>query len=107
MVNVLDERLFRDVYQGVGGVQGLQQRAGVVLEDVGHLARREARLDEVVALGACRPSLDVYRDIRMRCGVGGHECVRRVPSVLVLTNEHGQRDGTATRTRRSAGLSTG
>ena len=47
----------------VVGAERLQQRARVVLEDVVHLAGGEARLDQVVALGALRPGLDVDRDV--------------------------------------------
>ena len=48
--DVGNERLARQVEQGLARVQRLKQRAGVVPEDVGHFARGKAGLDDVVTL---------------------------------------------------------
>ena len=50
--DVGNERLLREVDQRVGRMQCLKQRAGIVPEDIGHFARRKARLDDVIAFGA-------------------------------------------------------
>ena len=57
------ERLVGQIEHGLRRVERLEQRAGIVAEDVGHLAGREAGLDEVVALAAARVGLDLDLDV--------------------------------------------
>ena len=49
------------------------------MKDVRHLAGGEARLDDVVALGAAGPGFDVERDVRVLLGVGGGQRLGRRP----------------------------
>ena len=56
------ERLVGEIEHGLRRVERLEQRAGVVAEDVGHLAGGEAGLDEVVAFAAARMGLDLDLD---------------------------------------------
>ena len=57
------ERLVGQVDQVLRRVERLEQRARVVEEHVGHLAGREAGLDDVVALAAARTRLDLDLDV--------------------------------------------
>ena len=92
--DVGDERLLREVDERVGRIQGLEQRAGVVPEDIGHVARRQARLDDVVAFGAPRPALDVDGHVGMQRHVGVGKRFGRSLVGLAIVDEVGQRDGT-------------
>jgi hypothetical protein len=56
-------------------VQGLEQRAGVIVEDVVHFARGKARLDQVINLSAAtRRYFDVEGHVGMQCRIGVGEC---------------------------------
>ena len=48
-----------------GRIERAEERAGVVAEEVRHIAGRQPRLDEVVALASARVSLDLDRDARV------------------------------------------
>ena len=73
-------------------MQGLQQRTGIIEKDVGHLARRQARFDDVIAIRASWPSLDGDGHVWMLRGVRIHERLGCVLGILAVVNEVGQRD---------------
>ena len=96
----VDERLRR--------IERLQERAGVVPEDVRHITGGELGLDQVVAFGAAGTALDVDGDVRVlrRVGLGeglGELLVRlRIVDQVFQRDRRGRRFG---RRRRSDGRS--
>ena len=95
VLDVGDVRLLREVDERVGGVERLQQRAGVVEEDVVHLARGQTRLDQVVAVGASWPGFDGELHIRVLGRVGSGERVRHVLRDRVVAGQDTQGHGCA------------
>ena len=77
------QRLVGEVEHGLRRVERLEQRAGIVAEDVGHLAGREPGLDEVVAIGAAGARLDLDLDV----GIGGLEAGLHVLGDLHVERE--------------------
>ena len=71
------ERLVGQIEHGLRRVQRLEERAGVVAEDVRHLARRKPRLHEVVALAAARMGLDLDLYVGVLGFEGGLEALGR------------------------------
>ena len=92
LLDVRDERLAGQVDERVGRVEGLQQRARVVVEHVGHVAGGEAGLDEVVALGATGVRLDLDRHVRVERRVGVDQALEPRLRHVVVVDEVGQRD---------------
>ena len=78
------------VGEALGRPQRLEQRAGVVLEDVGHLAGREPGLDHVVALGPARTLLDLEGDLGMQFRVGRGQRIGLGDGGRICRNEHRQ-----------------
>ncbi|EPX87881.1 hypothetical protein ruthe_00086 [Rubellimicrobium thermophilum DSM 16684] len=82
-VRQVEQRLFRP--------QRLEERAGIVVEDVGHFAGRKAGLDDVVALRSAGALFDVEGDIGMRRAVGGGQGLHRADRFGVAVDQDGQR----------------
>ena len=75
------------------GLSAWSSEPGVVPEDVGHLAGREAGLDDVVALGALGPRLERDRDVRVQRRVGIGERLRPSDRDVGAVDEEGELDG--------------
>ena len=91
--DVGDVRLARDVDESFGRIQGLEQRAGIVEEEVGHFTGGQPRLDDVVAIRAARSAFDGDGHIRILRHVGlGQRLGHRLVGFGVI-DEIGQRHG--------------
>ena len=90
--HVVEHRVTGEVDDRLGRVEGLQQRARVVEEHVGHLVRRQSGLDDVVAVGAAGPLLDVERDVGMQLGEGRRQALGQQHRRRGVVDEQRQRD---------------
>ena len=74
-------------------MQCLKQRAGIIPEDIGHLASCKTRLDNVITFGAPGPALDVDGHVWMQRRICFDERFGRILAVLAVVNKVDQRDG--------------
>ena len=89
--HVVEHRVTGEVDDRLGRVESLQQRARVVEEHVGHLVRRQSGLDDVVAVGAAGPLLDVERDVGVQLGEGRRQALGQQHRRLGVVDQQRQR----------------
>ena len=72
-------------------LQRLKERTGVVLEDVGHLASRKPRLDDVVPLSTPCAVLNVETDVRSLLAVGLGQNIQKTNCFRIGICQDGER----------------
>jgi hypothetical protein len=102
LVGGLDERLVGERLEVLLRLEGLEERARVVGEHVGHVLSGQPRLDDVVAVGALGARLDLDRDVRVLRVERVHDPLGRLESLIAVVDQERQRDLLVAAARRAA-----